>query len=246
MRALSPGAALPEEMRQRIAMFIRDLGHARYAERAAAAEELRSIGWRAYPLLQASDDDRDIERAVGVGHLLDEIEKTPWTPSVMELPRSPARAEGLEAQKGWTLAEWADRGSTGGVSAPEGKMLYLVTRGEAQGKSAAVLQKRLSLPSRGAARLAVYNHTDRPVKVAVAFWFSERGDYYESTGQEALPWQWQDLSFDLRAGDYKCLGSRWSHDAPLPKERRINQVMILLYAGGRPAAVLVDGIRVKK
>lgn len=59
--------------KQRVEQLIRQLGHPRYTERRAAAQELRQIGTDAFDLLQEATDDPDPEIAASAGYLLQKI-----------------------------------------------------------------------------------------------------------------------------------------------------------------------------
>lgn len=169
---------------------------------------------------------------------------------VGELPPSPATAEGLEAADGWKLAEWEDPGRLRRVefrSVRKGSsaaVLHFATTGGLKGKSAAALTRDVALAPQGAVRLAAYNPGREPVRLAVAFWVSDNWVYYESEAQEVAPRAWQTLAFDLNAKTFKTASNNWQHSAGLWKREEAKQLAVLLFGGGRPAAIYLDGLTV--
>jgi hypothetical protein len=166
---------------------------------------------------------------------------------VGKLPPSPAAAaEGLEAAEGWKLAGWEDPGASRKVEIGRGgnALMHLATAGGPQGKSALLLTRDMALAEKGAMRLAIYNPGATPVRVAVAFWFSDGWVYYESKPQDVESRAWKTLAFDLAAADFKTASSKWEYSAGLWKRTELKQLGVLLFAGGKPGAVFVDGIAV--
>jgi len=163
-----------------------------------------------------------------------------------EIPASPAKADGLEALKGWRAARWADLALCRQFNVAKTKrtLLYLATGGGKKGKAAAGLGHEFILAGKGAVRLSVYNRSSAPVKVAVALWTGARSTYYETPARAVPVGKWQQLSFDLTAKDYKCAASKWKHSAGLGRERRLRMLAVLLYHGGKTCRVLVDGLTV--
>ncbi|HOX04903.1 MAG TPA: hypothetical protein PK280_00765 [Planctomycetota bacterium] len=163
------------------------------------------------------------------------------------LPPSPAAAaEGLEAAQGWKLADWEDPGTCRRVEIGRGgnAMMHLATAGGEKGKSTLLLTRDMSLADKGSMRLAVYNTGAVPVRIAVAFWFADSWVYYESQPQDVEPRAWKELSFDLAGTGYKTASSKWAYSASLWKREEAKQLAVLLFSGGKPGAIFIDGAAV--
>jgi hypothetical protein len=160
------------------------------------------------------------------------------------LPPSPAKGEGLESGEGWAAAEWEDPAMLRTIRDRRAgtQVLYLWAEPGQRGKCGAKLTRDLRLAPKGALRLAAYNYGTDAVKLAVALWFSSGWVYYESAPRELPAGKWVELSFDLGAGDYKTPSSGWKHTASLWKREETKQLAVLIYHGGRPVKVLLDGI----
>ena len=160
------------------------------------------------------------------------------------LPASPSPAPGLETADAWKLADWEDPGEQRKyqVGAPSKTLMYVASAGGPKGKSAAVLTKDLALAEKGALRVSVYNPGTAAVQLAAAFWFSDNWVYYESKPQEVPAGAWKALTFDLAGADYKTASSKWEYTAGLWKREATKQVALLLFAGGKPAAIYFDGL----
>ncbi len=160
------------------------------------------------------------------------------------IPASPAGEDGLEAASGWRVANWEDAATykrlrekkTGRV------MFFLGTEGGKKGKCAAVLTRDLCLAPKGKMKATIFNYDSKPAKVAIALWFSNGWVYYESKPQTLEPGRWQELSIDLAGGDFKTASTKWKYSAKLWKREDTKQVAILIYHGGNPARLLIDGI----
>ncbi len=175
------------------------------------------------------------------------FEKTVAACASGEIPASPAKADGLEALKGWRAARWADLALCRQFTVKKTKrtILYLATGGGKKGKAAAGRGHELVLAEKGALKLCVYNRGAAPVKVSVALWIGKRPThYYETPAREVAVGKWQKLSFDLAAKDYKSAASRWKYSAGLGKERRLQRLSVLLYHGNKASRVLIDGLTV--
>ncbi|MHC4916281.1 MAG: hypothetical protein ACYTGB_12395 [Planctomycetota bacterium] len=164
------------------------------------------------------------------------------------LPESPAKSEGLEGAKGWKAAGWEDPATFQLITDNKaGKsMLLLSTEGGKQGKVGAVLTGDLRLAPSGALRVCVYNHGVRTVRMAVAFWFADGWVYYESRPREAPPRRWVEMEFDLNGADYKTKSNGWKHTARLWKREETKQLALLVYHGGGPARLIIDGLTVDR
>jgi hypothetical protein len=162
----------------------------------------------------------------------------------VNLSASPSPAPGLETADGWKLADWEDPGEQRrlDIGVPPRTLTHLATAGGPKGKSAAVLTRDLSLAEKGSLRVSVYNPGPAAVQVAAAFWFSDNWVYYESKPQEAPAGAWKALAFDLAGADYKTASSKWEYTAGLWKREATKQVALLLFAGGKPAAIYFDGL----
>lgn len=159
-----------------------------------------------------------------------------------KIPASPAEAEGLEAADGWNTAGWEDPAECKKFTDRGRTLMYVASRGGAKGKSAVMLTKELCLAPKGALRVAVYNLGPGAVKVAAAFQVSERWIYYESQPQEVPAGAWGQLAFDLAATTYKTESSKWQHTAGLWRREDTKQLALLIYSGGKPFRVLIDGL----
>ncbi len=165
------------------------------------------------------------------------------------LPKSPARLDGLEGASGWKAAGWEDPATFQLITDRRAgsSMLLLSTEGGKQGKIGAVLTRDLRLAPRGALRVCVYNHGMRTVKMAAAFWCGEGNEgwvYYESRSREVPPRRWIELQFDLNGADYKTKSNGWKHTARLWKREETKQLALLVYHGGKPAQIILDGLTV--
>ena len=146
---------------------------------------------------------------------------------VGKLPPSPAAArEGLEAADGWKLADWEDPGASRRIEIGRGgnAMMHLSTAGGPKGKTALVMIRDMSLAEKGAMRLTAYNPGAAPVRLAVAFWFSDGWVYYESQARDIEPGAWKELTFDLASSNFKTESSKWKYNAALWKREATKQV----------------------
>lgn len=160
------------------------------------------------------------------------------------LPPSPAAEAGLEALRGWAVAEWEDPGRISQMTllAKGRSLMCVTTAGGDKGKTAAVLTRDMALAGKGSLRVAAYNPGPTAVQVAAAFWFSEGWVYYESPPQILPAAAWKTLSFDLAAADYKTKSSDWKHTAALWKRDEAKQLALLIFGAGKPASVYFDGL----
>ena len=166
---------------------------------------------------------------------------------VAKLLPNPAPAAGLETAAGWTLADWEDPGQLQRIDLANGPvktLLRLATSGGKKGKSLITLTKDLSLPEKGALRVAVYNPGPDPAQVALAFWVSAAWVYYESASAQVGTEAWKVLEFDLAASDFKTEKSKWQHTAKLAKGDAVKRLGVLVMGipAGKPAAVYLCGL----
>ncbi len=163
-----------------------------------------------------------------------------------EIPYSPSKANGLEAYKGWKAARWGDLALCRQFEIKKAKrtLIYLATGGGKKGKAVAELGTRLLLAEEGKIKLAVYNRSNVPAKVAIALSLGRKFKYYETPARSVEANKWAELSFDLAAKDYKTQTSKWKYSAALGEERFLSRVAILLYHNNKLCRVLIDGVKI--
>ncbi len=160
------------------------------------------------------------------------------------LPQRSYNAEGLEARRGWKPASWEDKSYLKILTdnKADDTILFFEGEGGKKGKNALEFVANMKLAKKGTLQISVYNYNRQEVKVAAAFWFSNKWVYYESLPQTVAGRKWTRLSFDLAASSYKTPSSKWKHNCGLWKREEMKKMALLVYHGGQPIKLLLDGI----
>jgi hypothetical protein len=160
------------------------------------------------------------------------------------LPQRSYKAEGLEARNGWKPAAWEDKSYLKILRdhKADDVILFFEGQGGKKGKNALEFVANMKLAKKGSLQISFYNYNHQDVKVAAAFWFSNSWVYYESLPQTVAGRKWTRLSFDLAASSYKTPSSKWKHNCGLWKREQMKKMALLVYHGGQPVKLILDGI----
>jgi hypothetical protein len=213
-----------EQLQARVARLVDQLGDEDYRKREAAGIELTGIGDEALPALRAACAHLDLEIADRARRLVAAIEKNPRR---------------LAAREGWESAGWDNPAEVAAETEPDSGRKVLLVRipGEGQhGKSTV----KLGLDDAARARageaksleLSVRHDAKEAVPVSVAFLTEADAEtvYFETPARKVAAGEWQKLSFDLGAEDFKCPATDWAYKSPLKGRKAIKSVLVVVEA----------------
>ena len=142
----------------------------------------------------------------------------------------------------WTSVEWENANPctlTRIADGDSGQLKIAIPRGN-RDKSAIVRPLRLDFSNRSLLRMDITNNCGEPLKVAIAL---TTNSYYESRSYQphlkvGLN---KNVTFDLRARDFKCETSRWVPNASVARLQQVAYLYILFY--NQSGEVILDNIQ---
>jgi len=152
--------------------------------------------------------------------------------------------EGLEAEAGWKLETWGNRGEVIRDREWNGNIrLRVQAAGGTKDKTAVCLRKAMDLS--GARKLVfdVLNLHDEPVKIAAAVMTGPGWEYFESRLISVPPGWRRDVEVDLKAAAFKCQATGWKFEAVIKNPAQATHFFFLVYNKDADVEVLLDRVR---
>ena len=120
-----------------------------------------------------------------------------------------------------------------------GQMKITLSGGE-HDKSAIVRPLRLDFSNRSMLRMDIVNNCGEPLRVAIAL---QTNSYYETRWYQPQlkPGLNKNVSFDLKARDFKCAATRWIPSASVARLQQVAYLYILFY--NQSGEVILDDIQ---
>ena len=142
----------------------------------------------------------------------------------------------------WTNVRWADSNpcTLSVMKFQESRQLAINLTGGPQIKSTLVRPMGLDLSSRTTLSMDVFNGCGEPIRMAIAVETGANPPFYESRWATLRVDANTGVTFDLKAGDFKC-APHWAHAARIQSPEKVVWLYIIVYHN-KPGKVYVDNI----
>lgn len=113
-------------------------------------------------------------------------------------------------------------------------------------KAAIVMRRPLTLKGRAKLGMLVANRGSEEIRIGIAVKTGQEWTYFESRPQLVKPTdsgkEFQQLTFDLGASDFKSKATNWDHTAAITGLDQVRELQILVHNGRRDASLWIAGI----
>ncbi|NQT20363.1 MAG: hypothetical protein HQ592_11705 [Planctomycetes bacterium] len=157
----------------------------------------------------------------------------------------PQIRDSLEANGLWRAEQWGSTATCEIVAQgdDDNKLLSITWTQRDKDKVAIRLSIDLDLTDNTKVTMDVYNDSDAPAGVGMAFNTLPGYQFFESTALSASVKKWTSLEIDLTKKKFKCAATNWRHTANIANKDNVKDIFVLIYNRNPNGTMFVDNVR---
>ena len=160
-------------------------------------------------------------------------------------PKADAKPrDGMEASNLWAVEQWGNAATCEVVTqGDDNKLLSVNWTGKDKDKVALRLNIDMNLTDKGKVTFDVFNNSDVPASVCMAFNTLPNYQFFESVAYPVPKKKWETITLDVAGKGFKCAATNWKYVSDITNKDNVKDIFILIYTREAPGALFIDNIR---
>ena len=160
-------------------------------------------------------------------------------------PKAEAKGEdGFESNNQWRVEQWGNDATCEVVEQEGNKILSIVwAEKEKKDKVALRLTLDMDLTDKGKVTFDIYNDSEKPEGLCVAFNTLPGYQFFESSAFNAPVRKWESMSLNLQGKNFKCATTNWRYTAEIANRDNVKDIFLLIYNREVNGKMFIDNIR---